>query len=132
PARRARTVEAIEDEREVLLGDPGPVIADRHRPVADSNLDRAARRAPLRGVIEEVRDGPFDGRRNTVDERLPQVRLEVDAGLVAPRAVDRIGGDEVEANVLWLVWLFFRACELDQPCDPRPHLADLLDDVVQE
>ena len=73
PARRARAVEAVEDVREVLLVDPGAVVAHHDLPVFDGDLDLAVGRAPLGGVVEEVRDRPLDARRNAVDERLLEV-----------------------------------------------------------
>ena len=55
PARGARAVEAVEDVREVLVGDPGAVVSHDELSVVHLDLDLRARRAPLRRVVEEVR-----------------------------------------------------------------------------
>ena len=132
-ASRAGAVEAVEDEGQVLFVDSGAVVAHGDLAVADADLDLAARRAPLRGVVEQVRDGALDRRGAPVDERLLEVRRECDAGPVATGTLDRVCGDQVEPHVLGLLRLrtvFTR--ELDQLADQRGHLADLLDHVGQE
>ncbi len=48
------------------------------------------------------------------------------------RSLDRIRGDEVEANVLRLGSLLLRSRKLDQLRDERRHLAELLHDVGEE
>ena len=58
--------------------------------------------------------------------------MKVDARTVAPRALDRARGEKVEADVLRLGRLLLAAREVHQLGDQRRHLAELLDDVVQE
>ena len=67
-----------------------------------------------------------------MDERLLEVRRERHAGTVAPRALDRAGGEEVQTHVLGLRRLLLAAREVHQLRDQRRHLAELLDDVVQQ
>src|SRR6187402_3598370 len=55
-SRGPRAVEAVEDVREVLVGDTGPVVADGNLAVTDLDPDLGAGRAPLGRVVEEVRD----------------------------------------------------------------------------
>src|SRR3954463_3761619 len=45
-ARRRRAVEAVEDEGDVLLGDPGAEVAHGHLAAGDGDLDDRAVRAP--------------------------------------------------------------------------------------
>src|SRR5262245_6299770 len=51
-----RAPEAVEDLVDVLLRKAGAVVADRHAPVGDLDLDGPVRGTPLRGVVEQVRD----------------------------------------------------------------------------
>src|SRR5205807_357749 len=81
----AGPVEPVEDVRQVLLVDPGAVVAHRHLAAADRDLDLAARRAPLGRVVEQVRDRALDRRGDAVDDRLLEVGRERDAGPVATR-----------------------------------------------
>src|SRR3989442_10006206 len=68
PARGKRPVEAVEDEGQVLVVDPRPVIADRHLTVSHADLDLAARRTPLGSVVEQVADSPVEAGRHALDE----------------------------------------------------------------
>ena len=52
-ARVRGPVEAVEDVGEVLLGDPRAVVAHGHLGAGHRDVDRVA---PLRGVVEQVRD----------------------------------------------------------------------------
>ena len=60
PAGAVGAVEALEDVREVGFREAGAVVADLERAVAQRDLDHAARRAPLDGVVEQVRDRAVD------------------------------------------------------------------------
>ena len=95
PARIRSAVEAVEDVREILFRDSRPVVSDRDLFAADSDLDLAARRAPLRRVVEEVRDRALDRRGGAVDHRLLEVGRVGDIRAVPPRPLDRVGGDQV-------------------------------------
>ena len=55
--RRGRAIEAIEDVRQVLVGDARPVVADLDGSAGHPYLDPLAVGAPLDGVVEEVRHG---------------------------------------------------------------------------
>jgi hypothetical protein len=52
PAGRACAVKAVEDVREILVLDAGPVVAHSHLAVADCNFDLASGRAPLGRVVQ--------------------------------------------------------------------------------
>jgi hypothetical protein len=67
-ARRSRSVEAVEDVGKVLLVDTRPMVAHGHLAVAYRDLDLPACRAPLRGVVEQVPNGPVDRSRIAVDD----------------------------------------------------------------
>ena len=75
------------------------MVAHRDLALPDRDLDRAARRAPFGGVVEQIADRPLDRRGHAVDDRVVEVGLELDPRPVAARALDRVGGDQVEAHV---------------------------------
>ena len=108
------------------------MIADDNRPVVDGDLHRSTCGGPLGGVVEQVCHGALDRRRHAVHHRLVQLRPERRSGAVALRALDGVGGDEIETNRLGLVRMLLGAGELDQLRDQRRHLAELLDDVLQQ
>src|SRR5262245_207912 len=62
--RRARAIEPVEDVREVLVRDPGSVVANDEPTVPNLDLDLRARCTPLRGVVEEVADCTLERGRN--------------------------------------------------------------------
>ena len=82
PRAAARAVEAVEDEREVLVRDPRPVVAHGQLPVAQRHLDRPAGGAVLGGVVEQVRDRAVEPAAHAVDDR----RLEVASRTARPGA----------------------------------------------
>ena len=72
-------------------------------PSRTRHLDGAAGRAPLRRVVEQVADRALERRGHAADERLAAGRSsKTTLGPVAPRALDRACGDEVEPDVLGL------------------------------
>src|SRR5712691_87378 len=111
PAGGRRAVEAVEHVREVRLVDPWAVVADDNLAALDLHLDLAAGWAPLRRVVEQVRDRALDRRRDASDERLLELGREQHAGAIAARALDGVGGDEVEPHVLRLLGELLAACE---------------------
>jgi len=117
--RGRRPIEAVEDERDVFVGDAGTVVAHDDLTVPHDNLDLAAGRAPLGRVVEQVRNCALDRRRNSTHERLSERSLELDTRAVAPSAFDRIGSDEVEAHILCVGRLLVAARELDELRDER-------------
>ena len=100
--------------------------------VSHCNFDVATRWAPLRSVIEQVGDRPLDRRQHSLHSRLLQVGRERDRRPVAPGTLDRLGGDEVEADLLRLRRLLLAARKVDQLRDQRRHLGQLLDDVAEK
>src|SRR4029453_13303047 len=58
--RGGRAVETGKHERRVLLRDAGAAVAHGDFAVAHDDVDLAARRAPLRGVVEQVRNRALD------------------------------------------------------------------------
>jgi protocatechuate 3,4-dioxygenase beta subunit len=66
PARARGPVEAVEDVWKVLVGQAGAVIADGDRPIGERYLHHSAGRAPLAGVVEQVRDRAADSLRLAV------------------------------------------------------------------
>ena len=69
---------------------PGPWSRTTTSPSRTRHLDLAARRAPLRRVVEQVRDRALDRRRDAADDRLLELGLERDAGTVPARPLDRV------------------------------------------
>src|SRR5438128_11713768 len=76
PARRAGTVVAIKDVRQVLGVDPGTAIAHLETAVAHSDLDGSARWPPLDGVVDQVRDRSIEPARGGRHEARLGVELE--------------------------------------------------------
>ena len=86
PARVRRSVEALEDVREILGRDAGTLIADQDPAVLDDDAYRDLGRTPLDGVVDQVADGVID--RGGVD--LHQARTQP--------GVDDRGGPENAAR----------------------------------
>ena len=130
PSRRAargrRAVEAVEHVRQVLGRDAGAVVAHRDLAAADGHLDRrAAGRAPLDGVVEQVRDRAREARRGC---RAPASarRRRARARAVACRARASSRDQLVEAHVLDLVERGSSvAREVDQVADEQRQLLEL-------
>ena len=68
-----RAVEAVEHVGQVGVRDAGPVVADGDLAVAHADLDLPAGRAPLGGVVDQVRDRAVEARGHSLD----QGRLEL-------------------------------------------------------
>ena len=67
-ARVGAAVEAVEDVRELVGGDPGAVVADVSSPPLRRDLDRLPG-AILERVVEQVGDGALQARGDAADER---------------------------------------------------------------
>src|SRR5439155_5293331 len=93
-----RTVETVEDVRQVVVFDTGPVVAHDDLPVADGDLHLAAGRAPLRSVVEQVRDRPGDRVRYSVQLGGLEVGHEVDLREVSPRACHDFVDEQIETD----------------------------------
>ena len=113
-ARRRGAVEAVEDAREVLLGDTGAVILDDHLAAADAHLDRRSRRAVLDRVLEQVRDGPLEQHRVGLHERRGECGHEPDLRRACLRALDDTRDEIVELDVLDAQLALLAARELDE------------------
>src|SRR5581483_11984435 len=134
PRQRAgvrRAVEALEDVRAVLLGDAGAAVADAQDAARERDVDGRARRAPLRGVLEQVRDGPLEARRVALDGRLGERRGEGDAVVPVRRPLDRVEHELVEADRVAVEVAAAAPCELEQALDNPLHLLRLADEVVE-
>ena len=108
------------------------MVAHRDGAVLHADLDVAAGRAPLGRVVEQIGDRALDRRRHAVHGRFLQVRQEGHLRLVSACTLDRVRGEQVEAHLLRLGDVLLPAREVDQLGDQRRHLAELLDQVVQE
>src|SRR3954469_3796433 len=103
--RRRGAVEAVENVREVVLVDARAVIAHDHLAVAHLDLDLAAGRAPLRRVVEQVRDCARDRVRDAVELAGTKIGHELDLRKVTAVALDDLFHKEVEPHVLGLLGL---------------------------
>ena len=131
-ASRTSAIEAIEDEREILVGDARAVVANDELPVAHGDLDFGAGWAPLRCVVEQVSDRTLERRRDSLDrDRLEVDRID-DFGPIPTRALDFVRDEQVEAHFLRLGDVLLGARELDELGDEHRHLTELLDDVREE
>ena len=132
PRAAGGPVEAVEDERQVGLVDPGAVVADGQLAAVHGDLDRAAGRAPLDGVVEQVATARSSaaGTPTTVDSS--SSAADHDLRRAPLRALDRVVDEQVEPDVLGLGLLRSLARELDEVADERRHLLELLDDVAQQ
>ncbi len=131
-ARGRRAVEAVEDERHVFLRDARAAVTYRELTVADDHVHLAVGRAPLRGVVQQVRNRALDGGRNPAHQRLLELWIEHHARPVADCSLDRVGGHEIEPHVFRLLWMLVAARQLDELGDQRGHLDELLADVAQQ
>src|SRR5262249_51803644 len=122
PARRARTVEALEHVRQVLIGDPGAVVADDHLAVLYLERNLSPGRAALAGAVEEVAHRSLDRRRDAAHHRFLQLRGEVHSRPVPPSTFDSVRRDEIEAHVLRLAALLLTARHLEQVANQDAHL----------
>jgi hypothetical protein len=98
--RRAGPVEALEDVRQVLLVDAGPVVAERQvfRPEAD--LDEPAGVAPLRRVVQQGSYGISYEGAVALDDDGFQARVETHPRVAAGRPGDRVADQVVELDLL--------------------------------
>src|SRR5204863_7987129 len=87
-ARRRRTVEALEHERQVGFVDPGAVVAYDDGAAGNANVDGAARRAPLQGVAEDVRYRAGEPLGVAAHGTRLRVELEADTARVSAHALD--------------------------------------------
>ncbi len=99
-ARAVRPVEALEHAREVAVGEARPVVADAQRAVGERQLHRAAGRAPLDRVVDQVRHGPVDAPRVSPHHGRLRPHAELDAvPRSRPRALDDGLHDLVQAHL---------------------------------
>ena len=111
-------VEAIEDVGQILLREALAVIAHRHGAICERDLDRAARRAPLARVVEQVRDRAGDALGLAADDRRLERALEREVGEAALEAIDQGVDERVELDVVEALG--------------RPRPPGKLDDVAHE
>src|SRR5438270_3561922 len=118
-ARGGGAVEAVEDPRQVLLGDAGALVGDDDLALAHDHFDRCAGGAVLHCVVEQVRDRPFD--KNRIDAHMCRRERgdEDGVGRAGLRALDRGGDEIVERDVLDPQLALLAACELDEVGDER-------------
>ena len=69
-------VEALEDVRQVRLGDAGALVVDGDHAVVQGDRDGAGGRAPLGGVVEQVGQGALEGGGVALD--VPRVGVDLE------------------------------------------------------
>ena len=111
---------------------PGPWSRTVSSPPSSVTSTGCPGRAPLRRVVEQVRDRALEARRHADDGRRREVGLDRHVGVVARRAADRVLGQQVEPHLLERRLLLLAARELGQLRDQVGHLAELRDDVVEQ
>ena len=117
---RSGPVEAVEDVRQVGLGDPGPVVAHGQPPVGEPDLDGAAGRAPLDRVVENVVDARARaaiGPRRTGRARSRLSKLQLRRPVLRP--LDRCRHELVERERLAGIDRAAVAGGLDEIADQR-------------
>jgi len=130
PARFVGTVEAIEDVREVLAREPGPVVAHDQLAVRQPDLNGLADGTPLESVVDEVGHGAMDSLRLAANH----------GGLCAeahghaparprPGALHDRVHHSVQAHVVRHVPGLRAPGQLDDVGHERGQLVELLDDV---
>ena len=95
-ARCGSPVEAVEHMRQIGLGDAGPVVAHRERPVGEPDLDRAVGRAPLDRVVEHVVDRALQPRAGSGKPVGLEPALETQLRRSLLRPLDRCRDELVE------------------------------------
>ena len=118
--------------RDVLVGDPGAVVSDRHGAVRDGDLDRRARLAPLDGVVEHVRDGSLEPARDAANDGRLERRREADLGREPLGPRDLLVHELVELHVDELEVGRLLARELDEPGHEAAHLPELAHEVAEQ
>ena len=76
------------------------MVAHADLSVAHSDLDLTPVRAPLGGIVEQVRHGPVEAARHAGDQARLELREEHLVGRVAARTLDRLLDQLVEPHVL--------------------------------
>ena len=132
PRAAGRAVEAVEHIGEVGVRDAGAVVAHAHLAVAHADLDLAARRAPLGGVVEQVRDRAVEAARHSLDEARLELGEEHLVGGMAAGALDRVRDERVEAHVLDAGLGLVAARQVDEVGDEHGQLVELGDEVAQQ
>ena len=133
PRAERRAIEAVEHVRQVLVGDPGAVVAHDDRPVRAPPARRRRRagstsrrcRADSRPRARCVAGTP----RTNVSSR--SVVNVTPARLRRARSTAS-AATQVEADVLGLDAVLLAARELDEVPDEDGHLVELLDDVGEQ
>jgi hypothetical protein len=87
-----RPVEALEDAREIFIGDARAVIRHRHLAVLDQHPDPGASRGPLDGVVDQVADGVIDCGRVHLHQARMQLGLDDRERGALPQAAHRLIG----------------------------------------
>src|SRR2546428_3879499 len=115
--RVIRAPEPVEDPRRVLRGDARTVIAHRARASRDAHLDERARWAPLRGVVEKVRDRARDADLRSVDGGRTRGHREAHFRVAHLHIVNDLRDDLVEPELLERHRRLFVAGDLDEIAD---------------
>ena len=82
-ARLGAAVEAVEDVRQILGGDPGPWSRTVEPPAVQAHLHGLARWAVLDRVVDQVADGSLQARGHAGDER--RLELQSSSGVAGVR-----------------------------------------------
>ena len=131
-ARVPGAVEAVKDERQVLLMEARPVVADRQRAGGERHLDGAAGLAVLGGVVQQIGDRAGDPVPLAHDQGRLQRGRDHQLRRAAARALDRRGDDLVQADLPRLAAQLAAARQLHHVTDERGELVELLDDVAAQ
>ena len=111
---------------------PGPWSSTVSVPSVEPDRDRAARRAPLGGVVQQVGDRALERGGSPITHHGSRVDVEVQAGAAAAYPRDRPLDDLGEVDLLDAGAERLVAGELDQVADQGGQLLDLGAYVVEQ
>jgi hypothetical protein len=129
-------VEPLEHVRDVRLGDARPLVRDRDHPLAgthrDRGVDHAARRAPLRRVVQQVARRPFQRLRPADDDGLLGGHPEADPRCVGTHPVECRAHHGGEVDPVQRLGCGLLLGHLDELVDQRRQLDRLAVDVLEQ
>ncbi|MEZ5098238.1 MAG: hypothetical protein R3C15_00160 [Thermoleophilia bacterium] len=131
-ARCGGAVEAVEHVGEVDVVDARPMIANDHLTAGHGDLDRGRRRAPLDGVVEQVRDRAVEPGRHAADDRRLRVQRDLDLRRQPSRALHGVLHELVELHLRRLQVGRPVGRDLDEVRDEAAHLLELAHHVGEQ
>src|SRR2546428_7587573 len=130
--RVVRSPETVEHPGSVLRGDARTVVTHGDLAVRDGYVDRRARRAVLRGVVEKIGDRAGDADLDAVDRRRRGRHVEAHLRIAEGNVVHHLVHDRVELQLFERHRALLVARDLDEITDKGGETLDLADDIAEK